>query len=95
MDEEFIAALLRERSGYEYRLKVAEEELAAAEPSTLTEGRKEYLEREIKDCKGSVGDVNKALGAAGHKAAPPAKRAEKRPAVATEKRGPGRPRKTE
>jgi hypothetical protein len=91
MSEETIAALLRERIGYERRLGYAEEEL----PTADSEGRKEYLEREVKDCALYIKNVNTALKAEGFDPAPPAKRAETRPALGEEKRGPGRPRKAE
>lgn len=42
-----------------------------------------------------VAEVEAELRAFGHEAAPPAKRAERRPAEVAEKRGPGRPRKSE
>lgn len=90
-NEEMIAAYLRERLGYERRLEYAEEEL----PNADSEGRKEFLEREIKDCQLYIKNVNRALKAEGFDPKPPAKRAEQRPAEVKEKRGPGRPRKTE
>jgi multidrug resistance efflux pump len=94
--EDIIASTIRDREGWKIRLAEAEAVLASVEPTTSAlMAQREAAERTIEQAKAGIKNDTADLIALGHEAAAPAKRAEKRPAETTEKRGPGRPRKDE
>lgn len=75
--DDVIAAMYREAAGYDNRRKIAEEELKAGVDDPI---RKITLERIVEECIEGKRNALAELDFYGHKAKPPAKRAEKRPA---------------